>query len=133
MTIPRESLFFAGISLDSIALRKNSLERFLRGEASTTPRQRGLCALSPPLFSSFPHLFSIPHVPTNRLDFNTFDSSGHDLSHRITFTSEILTVALVVASPQRTRHALDNAGISITFSDPCHKCLCKPFDEQCKS
>ena len=55
-------------------------------------------------------LINIPHAPTNRIDFNTFDSSGQDSSkeHIFSFHGEALTVALVVASQQRAFHGTKN-------------------------
>ena len=70
---------------------------------------------------------SIPLVPTNRVDFNTFDRSGHDCSNHPVFTARL--------SLQRSRWrryrghftGQKNVEISITFSDPYQKCLRKPW------
>ena len=73
---------------------------------------------------------NVLHTPTNRVDFNTVDSSGHDCSNDPIFT---VRLSLYRSWWRRCRGRFmgpkKNVEIfSITFSDPYRKCLRKPWN-----
>ena len=66
---------------------------------------------------------------SNRVDFFTFDSSGHDCSNHSIFTARFSLQCSarggVAVEGTSCMHGT-NVEISITFSDPYQKCLRKP-------